>query len=449
MSHRGLLQLVALVLLLLVGPVPVAAGIADFARLRLDCGVDRAAARIAARAIPYFVGCRYDTVREALPPFTTVDWEPSDKAPLGIITAQSAPPQLSVERLRREFTITVSTGPAITVDDEVAIEGEALAFRMSGQPRPPPNSSFEVQYRLSTDSAGEAAAVAGRDYAGIVDRDFASGGVLEVRTLEGGGTERLHLFVTLQFPPDGARSGAVLAHAQGTIVARPRVTLFDAMAREGEELRFLAMIDRNPAVRGALTYQVAIEPGTAVAGRDFQPPEAMTLTFEPGETAKYFPVPTLDNAETAEDRQLQLMAGIAGQPMARARGTILNATPGSAPVATPTGDRPTDADPLLGIGLDWLGAIGAAAIGVLAGFGFGARKPKPVVPAAETEPEAPATPALVPVVGWTTETPDPPRVTGGNLAPDGPPIAIDVATEAGTVVPPDSLVIIPESSSDA
>ena len=43
MSHRGLLQLVALVLLLLVGPVPVAAGIADFARLRLDCGAPRKA----------------------------------------------------------------------------------------------------------------------------------------------------------------------------------------------------------------------------------------------------------------------------------------------------------------------------------------------------------------------------------------------------------------------
>lgn len=458
MSRWGVLQLVALGLLL-TGTVSVAAALApdfaraavvrDFARLRLDCNAGRVASRMAASSIPYFVGCRYDAVRSVLPAFTTVDWEPSDKAPLGVITAQSAPPELNVDRLRREFTVTVSTGPAISIDDEIAVEGEVLAFQMAGRPQLPSDSPFELQYLLSTDPGGRNAAIESRDYAGVVDRDFQRGGVLEVTTLEGGRTERLHLFVLLRFPPDGANSGTILAHAEGRIVRRPRVSLFDAIAREGDDLRFLAMIDRGGIARGSLSYQIAIEPDTAVAGRDFEPPDELTLTFEPGESAKYLSIPTLDNAESSEDRQLQLLAGIAGQPMVRARGTILNGTP----VSTPQGssvDAPSDGDILSGLGLDWLGALGAAAIGVLAGFGFGARKPKPSAAqdSSASETESPAPPAVMPVVGWTTETPEMPKVTGGSLAPDGPSIAIDVTTEIGTAGHLESLPILPESTSD-
>ena len=446
MARRGVLQLVVLGLLL-TGTLPAAAALSpNFARLRLDCNADRVASRMAVRSIPYFVGCRYDAVRNVLPVFTTVDWEPSDKAPLGIITAQSAPPELSLDRLRREFTVTVSTGPAISIDDEVAVEGEALEFQMAGRLLLPSDSPFEVQYLLSTDPEGRNAAVASRDYARLVDRDFRRGGVLEVTTLDDGRTDRLHLFVLLRFPPDGANSGAILAHAEGTIISRPRVSLFDAIAREGEDLRFLAMIDRGGVALGPLAYQISIEPDTALAGRDFEPPVAPTLTFEPGESVKYISIPTLDNAESSDDRQLRLMAGIAGRPMARARGTILNATP----VGTPTGgsaDETSDGDILSGVGLDWLAALGAAAVGVLGGFVFGARKPKSQDGPAG-EPERQALPAVVPVVGWMTDTSELPKVTGGSLAPDGPSIAIEVTTETEPAERLESLPLLPEASTD-
>ena len=378
------------------------------------------------------MGCRYDAVRSVLPAFTTVDWEPSDKAPLGVITAQSAPPELNLDRLRREFTITVSTGPPMSIGNEIAVEGEVLAFQMAGRPRPPPDSPFEVHYLLSTDPAGRVAAVESRDYAAVVDRDFRGGGVLEVTTLEGGRSERLHLFVLLRYPPDGASSGAIMAHAEGRILRRPRVSLFDAIAREGDDLRFLAMIDRGGIARGAFTYEVSIEPDDAVAGRDFDPPDELTLTFEPGESAKYLTIPTIDHAEGSEDVQLHLLAGIPGEPMVRARGTILNSTAVSTSSGEST-DEPSDGDILADFGLDWLAALGAAAIGLLAGFGFGTRKPKPgaVKDGPADKAESPAPPAAMPVVGWTTETPETPKVTGGSLAPDGPSITIDVTTEIG------------------
>lgn len=450
MLRGGLLLFVALGLLLVGHAEGSAAVVTDFFRARPDCNFDQAAVRSTNRSVPYFVGCRYDAVRALLPPFTTVEWESSDKAPLGVIIAQSASPGLNVTRLGREFTIAVSTGPRISVGNAIAFEGEVLAFKLSGRPQVPPDSPFELQFRLATDPSGETAAVEGRDYAEILDRDFARGGTLEVETLEGGGTEQLYLFVLLRFAADDARTSTILARGLGRIVSRPRVTLFDAMAREGEDLRFLAMIDRGIAARGALTYRVAIDPGTAVAGSDFVPPEQMTITFEPGENAVYFSVPTLDNAQTSEDRQLQLMAGIAGQPMAVARGTILNATPAIAPAGNATGDQSTDTDPLLGIGLDWLAAIGAAAIGILAGFVFGARKTAPATPddpADVSEPQLPAPPALV--VGWATETTQMPQISGGNLSLDGPSIAIDVTSEVDAALPLDSLPILPESSTDA
>jgi hypothetical protein len=222
--------------------------------------------------------------------------------------------------------------------------------------------------------------------------------------------------------------------------------LFDAMAREGEDLRFLAMIDRRGVARGPLAYQISIDPDTAVAGRDFEPPTEATLTFEPGESVKYISIPTLDNAESSEDRQLQLMAGVAGQPMARARGTILNATPVGTATGNSAGDT-GDGDTISGVGLDWLAALGAAAVGVLGGFVFGARKPKPQDgPDGEPEPQAP--PVVVPVVGWTTDTPELPKVTGGSLAPDGPSIEIAVTTETKPAEHLDSLPIIPEATTD-
>src|SRR5690606_27559556 len=116
---------------------------------------------------------------------------------------------------------------------------------------------------------------------------------------------------------DEASSAAILARAEGRIVRKPNVSLFDAVAAEGDELRFLAVIDRRGVADGTLRYAISIDPGDAVAGRDFDLPDESALSFEPGVTAKYFAIPTLANDASFEDRQLFLRIGVAGQSVVR------------------------------------------------------------------------------------------------------------------------------------
>ncbi len=498
-------QLVATGLLLLGAAPSATLAQDDISRsATADCNPRQLRAIAAREVIANFVGCQYEEIRSFLPPFATVNWITLDGTPVGRVVRQSAGRGTPYAQLGNRFALTVSAGPRVSIATPTVIDGGTLRFQMSSPVRAP--SPYRADYWLALDSSGRDRARAGTHYASASDNGFLQGGTLDVSTRLGSGVDRLYVIVILTFSPDGQAANAALGSGVGRIVQYPRVSVSAAPAPEGSPLTFAARIDRSGLPSETLAYRFELQ-GNAERGIDYVAPSTDLLTFPPGQEVTTLAIGTLDNRTIFDDRRLDLLVAIPGQRPAVAQGRIANTTvrpadededdvrpadeseddvveqeeeeagasetddSGPGPTETATSESDDEAQSaadddvaegngeseeklvqqLTDWGMGWLAAIGAIAIGLLAGFLFGAKSQKPAAAEEEGEEDAPepgSSVAPVPLVGWTTAATEPPAVKGGSVPIDGPSVTIDAELGEGRAGRLESMLILSEGAPD-
>ncbi|MCJ2186483.1 hypothetical protein [Novosphingobium beihaiensis] len=475
MLRSGIVQLLALLFFGMAGAASPA--IAQDDVQAQACFLPQVREIMQARRVASLVACQYGDIRALLPDFTTIKWVTDGQRPPGFVLDQSARVGMPFSRLQDRFVLSVSAGPAVSIRTPTVIEGGRLTFRLA---RPPRVSRVYIpDYAIALDRSGRRRARAGTDYVSAVDRGFLKGGTLEVNTIPGKGIRALYVVVRLVYRPGGREPVATLGAGAGRIVPYPGLSIDPASAPEGRKLNFVAHIDRSGVPDVALAYDFRLA-GEARPGVDYVAPAVSAIRFGPGQNAATLSILTMENPDSFEDRLLTLVAAAPGQRPVPAQGTITNTTtapavppaeteappvetgtPPPAPASEGTEKGEEEVSPGGVIGnwaLDWLAAIGAAALGILGGFLFGAKSqrtkdgepeagPEPEIhPEHEPLPVPPAPPAAV--IGWSTVMPALPAIKGRSLDIDGPAVTVDADLEAGEIGRLDSLPVLSEGLPD-
>lgn len=426
-----------------------------------------------------FQGCDYATVLSFLPTGTTVTWT-SSRSTLGTIIRHD----LSVDD--SETRLVVSSGPRIAIRSADAFAGEPLQFRLSSPPERR-SRAYRTSYILSTDRSGRVRANRGEDFESIEDEGFLNGKTLSIYTSANRRPQQLFVQARLSYPlPSRRQATYVFATGAASVVPRPVVRVANASVEEGEDLIFLATIDRANMPNQAIAYRGDVSEGSAALGTDFQTERSFDIEFPSGQSAVEIPIPTIVNEDSTENLSMTLTVRDGRRVVGRAVGTILNfnsavvtdppepvATPEVTPVEPPVvppepsagvtpevnPDNKVNVFGLFDVGLDLLAAVGALAIGLLGGFLFSG-KGNGGSGGTKTEPEELATPeeapqessgtaaAFAPVVGWSTTPAGPPRPDDGSVEIATPSFAINVALEEPETDALESVPIISEAIED-
>ena len=185
--------------------------------------------------------------------------------------------------------------PALSIADAVAVEGETVRFRVTLDRASA--QAVAVDYRTH-----QGTAITGGDFTGISGTlKFAPNATerfIEVRTLDDADDEASEKFTVQLSNPAGA---TLLGNIGiGTIMdgddppPLPALSIADAVAAEGETVRFRATL--SAASAQAVTVDYRTHQGTATVGGDFTG-ESGTLSFAPGATERFIEVRTLDDAD--------------------------------------------------------------------------------------------------------------------------------------------------------